>query len=94
MITSQAIREHMAYFSTDEDSTKGKDPNIHIINGLHDIKGKSSINILVANYTNKHITFNKGGYIGCFEPAIEDSVNSDLPSHTQQLILTYIGLNK
>ena len=74
----------MAYFITDNDSTKGKDPNINIINGLHDIKGKTSVNILVSNYTNKHITFNKGEYIGHLEQAIEDSANNDLPSHDQQ----------
>ena len=39
-ITGQAIKEHMAYFITYEDSTKGRDPNINIINGIHDIKGK------------------------------------------------------
>ena len=39
-IMGQAIKEHMAYFITDEDSTKGTPPNINIINGLHDIKGK------------------------------------------------------
>ena len=39
-ITGQAIKEHMAYFITDEDSTKGRDPNINIINGIHSIKGK------------------------------------------------------
>ena len=39
-ITGQAIKEHMAYFITDEDSTKGRDPNINIINGIHHIKGK------------------------------------------------------
>ena len=75
----------MAYYITDEDSTKGKDPNINIINSIHNIKGKTSVNILVSNYTNKHITFNKGEYIGCLEPAIEDSANSDLPLHTQQV---------
>ena len=75
----------MAYFITDDDTTKGKDPHFNIINGLHDIKGKTSLNILVSNYTNKHITFNKGEYIGCLETDIEDSVNSDLPSHNQQV---------
>ena len=29
--------------------------------------------------------FNKGEYIRCLEPAIEDSANSDLPSHNQQV---------
>ena len=39
-ITGQAIKEHVAYFITDEDSTKEGDPNINIINGIHNIKGK------------------------------------------------------
>ena len=73
----------MAYFITDEDSTKGRDPNINIINGIHNIKGKTSINLLVSNYTNKHTMFNKGEYVGHLVPAIEDSVNGDLPSHAQ-----------
>ena len=79
----QAIKEHMAYFNTDEDSTKGREPNINIINGIHNIKEKTSVNVLVSTYTNKHITFNKGEYVGCLEPAIEDSANSDSPSHAQ-----------
>ena len=68
-ITGQAIKEHMAYFITDEDSTKGRDPNINIINSIHNIKGQTSVDILVSNYTNKHITFNKGEHVGCLESA-------------------------
>ena len=41
------------------------------MNGIHNIKGKTSVNILVSNYTNKHITFNKGEYIGHLEPTID-----------------------
>ena len=73
----------MAYFITDEDSTKGRNPNINIIIGIHNIKGKTPVNISVSNHTNRHITFNKGEYVGHLEPAIEDSVNSDLPSYAQ-----------
>ena len=62
----------MAYFISNQDSTKGKDPNINIINGIHNIKGKTSVNILVSNYTNKHITFNKEEYVGHLEPPIEE----------------------
>ena len=51
--------------------TQQKDLNINIINGIHDIKGKTSVNILVLNYTNKHITFNKGEYVGHLEPTME-----------------------
>ena len=73
----------MAYFITDDNSTKGRDPNINIIDGIHKIKGKTSLNILVSNYTNKHITFNKGGYIGCLEPAImDDTTINDSETHS------------
>ena len=65
----------MAYFITDDNSMKGRDPNINIINVIHKIKGKTSVNILVSNYTNKHITVNKGEYIGCLEPTIKDDIH-------------------
>ena len=44
-ITGLAINEHMAYFITDEDFKKGRDPNINIIYGIQNIKGKTSVNI-------------------------------------------------
>ena len=49
--TGEALKEHMAYFITNDDSTKGKDPSINIVNGVHDIKGKTSVNILVPPIT-------------------------------------------
>ena len=67
----------MAYFITDNNSTKGRDPNINIINDIHKIKGKTSVNILVSNYTNKHITFNKEEYVGHLEPALTDDTTTD-----------------
>ena len=70
-ITGPAIKEHICYFITDEKSTKGRDPNINIVDGIHKINRKTSVNILVSNNTNKHITFNKGEYIGCLEPVIQ-----------------------
>ena len=53
-----------------------KDPNINILNGIYDIKGKTSVNILIPNYTNKHITFNKGEYVGHLEPCIDKILQS------------------
>ena len=42
------------------------------------------MNILTSNYTNKHITFNKGEYVGHLEPPIDEvpqsSPNPDAPS--------------
>ena len=58
-IKGHSITGHMTYFISNQDSRKGKDPKINIVNGIHNIKDKTSVNILVSNYTNKHITFNK-----------------------------------
>ena len=69
-IKGHTIKGHMAYLISDQDSKRGKDPNINIINGIHNIQGKTCMNILVSNYTNKHITFNKGEYKGHLEPPI------------------------
>ena len=68
-ISGPIIKTHM----TDDSTPKGKDPNINIISGIHKIKGKTSVNILVSNYTNKHLTFHKGEYIGHLEPAVMDT---------------------
>ena len=56
---------------------KGKDPNINIISGIHKIKGKTSVNILVSNNTNEHLMFHKGEYIGHLEPAVMDTNTID-----------------
>ena len=62
----------MAYSISNQDSKKGKDSKINIINGIHNIIGKSSVSLLVLNYTNKHIMFNKGEYVWHLEATIED----------------------
>ena len=77
----------MAYFITNENLAKGRDPNINIINGIHKIKGRTSVNILVSNYTNKHITFNKGEYIGYLEPTIiDDTKIEDSETHSTHCV--------
>ena len=80
----------MAYFISDQDSRKEKDPNIHIIDGIHNIKGKTYVNVLISNYTNKHITFNKAEYVGHLEPPIEDmqQIPEDPESLTTHCITT------
>ena len=65
-IKGHTIKGHMAYFISIQYSTKEKDPNISIISGIHNIKGKTSM--IMSNYTNKHIMFNKGEYVGHLEP--------------------------
>ena len=66
------IRDHTPYFISDQDSRKGKGPNKHIIDDIHNIKRKTYVNVLISNYTNLHITFNKGEYVGHPEPPIEE----------------------
>ena len=63
----------MAFSITDGNTPKGKDPNINIIRGIHKIKGKTSVNVLVSNYINKHLMFHKGEYIRHLEPTVMDN---------------------
>ena len=78
------IQGHMAYFVSNQDSKKGRGPNINITNGIHNNKGKTSVKILMSNYTNRHITFNKGDDIGHLEPPIDEMppfpANPDSPA--------------
>ena len=67
----------MAYFITDDNTSKGRDLNINIISSIHKIKGRTSVNILVSNYTNKHLTIHKGEYIGHLEPVVFDDTTID-----------------
>ena len=77
----------MAYFLTDDSTPKGRDPNINIIDGIHKIKDRTSVNILVSNYTNKHLTFHKGEYIGHLEPAVLDSTDKKDIHHANSVTL-------
>ena len=77
----------MAYFLTDDSTPKGRDPNINIISDIHKIKGKTSVSILVSNYTNKHLTFHKGEYIGHLEPAVIDTIDQQEAYQTNSMTL-------
>ena len=77
----------MAYFLTDDSTPKGRDANINIISGIHKIKGKTFVNVLVSNYTNKHLTFHKGEYIGHLEPAVLDSTDQQEMNQTNSVTL-------
>ena len=76
-ISRSIIEEQMEYIITDDNTSKGRDPNVNIINNIHSIKGITSFNIPVSNYTNKHLTFHKGEYIGHLEPAVIDNTTID-----------------
>ena len=86
-ISGPIIKTHIAYFLTDDSTPKGRDPNINIISDIHKIKGKTSVNILVSNYTNKHLTFHKGEYIRHLEPAVMDSEDQPETHQTNSVTL-------
>ena len=86
-ISGPIIKTHMAYFLTDDSTPKGKDPNINIIDGIHKIKGKTSVNILVSDYTNKDLTFPEGEYIGHLEPAVLGLTDQQETHQTNSVIL-------
>ena len=86
-ISGPIINTKLAYFLMDDSTPKGKDPNINIINGIHRIKGKTSVNILISNYTNKHRTFHKGKYIGHLEPAVLDTPDQGEVHQTNRITL-------
>ena len=86
-ISGPIIKTKVAYFLMDDSTPKGKDLNINIINGIHQIKGKTSVNILVSNYTNKHLTFHKGEYIGHLEPAVLDTTDQSKVHQTNSVTL-------
>ena len=74
-ISGPLITTDTAHFITDDSTPKGKDPNINIIDSIHKIKDRSTVNVIVSNYTNKHLTFHKGKYIGHLEPLELDSTD-------------------
>ena len=67
-ISGPLITTDTAHFIADDSTQKGKDPNINIIDGIHKIKDRLTVNVIVSNYTNKHLTFHKGKYIGHLKP--------------------------
>ena len=78
---------HIAYSLTDDSTPKGRDTNINIISGIHKIKGKTFVNTLVSNYTNKCLTFHKGEYIGHLEPAVLDATDQQETHQTNSITL-------
>ena len=74
-ISGPLITTDTAHFIMDDSTPKGRDPNINIIDGIHKIKNRSTVNVIVSNYTNKQLTFHKGEYIGHLKLLEPDSTD-------------------
>ena len=77
----------MGYFISNHHVKKGIDPNIHVIERIYNIKGISTLQLLAANYTNKHFKFNRGQCIGHVEPSSDHMPQTSINSFTIQKIM-------
>ena len=46
-VSGPLITTHTAHFVMDDSTPKGRDPNINIIDGIHKIKDRTMVNILI-----------------------------------------------
>ena len=92
-IKGNSITVPTVFVIGNQESRKGKDSNINIVNGIHNIKGRTTVNVLVSNYSNKYITFSKGEYIGHLESINEDD-NSQLHENTDAYTTSSVTMNR
>ena len=74
----------MGYLISNQHINKTLDQNIHVIDGIYNIKDRSTLHILVANCTNKHVNFNKEQCRGHMEPSIDHMSHTVINSLTPQ----------
>ena len=86
-IKGHNLKAPVGYFISNQHINKRLDLSIHVIDGIYNIKDRLTLHIFVANYTNKHITFNKGQCIGHIDPSIEHMPQTAINSLTTQKIL-------
>ena len=78
------LKAPVGYFIGNHHIYRRLDPNIQALDGIYNIKDKSTLHILVANFTNKHVTVNKGQYIGLIEPSNDHMPQTAINSLTTQ----------
>ena len=63
------------------------DPEVKLIDGVHDISHNVTLQVLVINNSNKHVNFPKGMKIGHLEPPIDELTQTPINSATTQWML-------
>ena len=86
-IKGHNLKAPVRYFISNQHINRRLDPSIHVIDRIYNIKDKVTLHVLVANYTNKHITFNKGQCIGHTEPSIDNMPQMSINSLTTQKMI-------
>ena len=78
------LKALVGYFISNQHINRKHDTNIHVLDGIYNIKDKLTFHILIPNYTNKHVMFNKGQCISHIEPSIDHMAQTAINSHTTQ----------
>ena len=86
-IKSLNLKTPVRHFNSNQHINRGPDSSIHVIDGIYNIKGRSYLHVLVANYTNKQFTFNKRQCIGHIEPSIDHMRQTSINSLTTQKMI-------
>ena len=86
-IRGNNLKVPMGHLINNQHINRRPDPNIHVLDGIYNIKDRSTLHILVANYTNKNVTFNKGQCIGQIEQSIDHMPQTDINSLTTQKMI-------
>ena len=63
------------------------DPEVKLIDGVHDISRNVTLQVLVINNSNQHVNFPKGMKIGHLEPPINKLTQIPINSTTTQRML-------
>ena len=63
------------------------DPEVKVIDGVHDISRNATLQVLVINHSNQHVNFPKGMKIGHLEPPLDELTQTPINSTTTQQML-------
>ena len=77
----------MGYIISNQHLNRKSDQNIHVLDGIYNIKDKWTLHDLVANYTHKHVMSSKGQYVGHIEPFTDHMPQTAINSLTTQRML-------
>ena len=86
-IKGHNLKALVGYFISNQHINRKLDPSIDVIDGIYNIRDRLILHILVATYTHKHVTFNKGQCIGNIEPSIDHMPQTSINRLTTQKIL-------
>ena len=86
-IKGNNLKAPLGYFISNQHANSRLDSNIHVIDGVYNITGISTLHALLANYTNKHVTFNKEQCIAYIEPSTDHMLQTSINSLTTQKVI-------